>query len=859
MRWLVFFLSKIARISMAHPRLIITGFVVISIAGFAAMPMLTIGTDLVSGIGQKDSVVALTKENNDCFGEQDALIVVLEFPEPPGEARLPFIKGLADAVSEVPGVRRVRYQFLDPDNEQQTTVLFKQFLTGMNGTERAEILDIFSSQGIKAALKRNFNRLFLTYNPYLQEHILRDPLEIGQFAAKSFEKRVGSLSLGDVYLLMSSPDNTLFLIQITPQFPSYDMVRGKELVDKLLGLIPAKIASLIKTLPGTDDKFRDMKWQLTGKVMFQQESAEIFDRETATIVLFSFGLVLILLLSVYRSFWSTVLLMTPLAAGIGPNYGFMYLVCSEVNPVVMGATGVLLGLGTEYGEHLWGRIREELDRGSPLYPAVLTAYGQTGPPVLLGALTGVFAFLCLCLSSQPALIQFGYLGASGLVLTLLSTLLLVPALAVVASTRKKDYLPRIRVSFKFVATLFQARPGTIVVISALVILASLFFAARISYEKDLFKVFLARGMQSLSVSEKISRKFGSNFSQPTYLSFDADDLEKGLSVQRQLDGILEDQMERNGEIASFDSISYLESPKAVKEQNVGALSKVLQSWPQLEDVFKQELGRSNLSARAFGTMEKSFNAMHAILASLNAAPSRELHSDFADLERSWYMAKIRGAFRFLTRIRYSDKITDPDELKKPDARIMDATKGLPLHVSISGTRQAMEEILSNLVAELARLGIYAFACVVLIFFAVFPSPRGVGLSLIPMIGAFCITLGVLGATGMGVPFSIVCVAPLIFGFGIHNGIHVVMGSLFEEGHSIANATMRVTPRAMVTSSTIIMGFVAMLTSRHYSLEFLGLALVIGMVAAVPLTLITLPALLLLIEKPRASTSIHPTM
>lgn len=160
----------------------------------------------------------------------------------------------------------------------------------------------------------------------------------------------------------------------------------------------------------------------------------------------------------------------------------------------------------------------------------------------------------------------------------------------------------------------------------------------------------------------------------------------------------------------------------------------------------------------------------------------------------------------------------------------------------------MEAILSDLVSELLRLGFYAFGAVVLIFLAIFPRPGGVALCLIPMIGAFCITLGFLGLTGLGLPFSIVCVAPLIFGFGIHNGMHIVMGSLFEEKGSIAKATARVTPRAMVTSLTIIMGFISMLTSRLYPLEFLGIAMVIGMVASVPLTLVTLPAVLLLLER-----------
>ncbi|HMK34821.1 MAG TPA: hypothetical protein VK463_07135, partial [Desulfomonilaceae bacterium] len=459
-------------------------------------------------------------------------------------------------------------------------------------------------------------------------------------------------------------------------------------------------------------------------------------------------------------------------------------------------------------------------------------------------------FSCLCLSNQPALIQFGYLGASGLGFTLISTLFLVPALAKIASTRKKDYFPRIRVSFRFISTFFQTRPAAIVIVSACVILASMYFAFHISYEKDLFKVFLARNMTSMALSERISQKFRTNFSRPTYLSFDVPDLQEGLVVQRRLDSILEQLIDKDREIASFDSISYLTAPDVVKKENVRTISEILSSWPHLEEIFSKDLQKSKLSGSATQTMRMAFNSTRDIFGSLQHLASGEIHSKFADLERSWYVTELRGKHRFLTHIRYSEKLTDPEELKRADAKLVAAVQALPVKVSISGTRQAMEAILSNLVSELVTLGSYAFFSVAVIFFAVFPHPRGVALCLIPMVGAFCITLGILGLAGMGLPFSIVCVAPLIFGFGIHNGIHIVMGSLFEEGGSISRATTRVTPRAMVTSLTIIMGFVSMITSQHYSLEFLGVAMVIGMVAAVPLTLTTLPAVLLLLERRR---------
>jgi uncharacterized protein len=849
MRFIVFVLLWISKISTTYPRLIIAAFVAVSVAGFACMPFIKLSTNILAGVGHDNTTINLTVENGTIFGEQDSLIVVLEFPEPPGESRLQFIRGLSDAISQLPDVRRVRYRLLDPEDHEQTASLFRNFLASMDKGEQEEIHRILSPDGVKSALRRTRNRLFLADNPYIQEKLLEDPLEVSQFVSRAMERRMGSVYLGDLFLLIASPDSTLFLIQVTPDFTSSDLVRGTTLVNRMRQMIPEKIVDLTKTIPAMKNVAAELKWRLTGKTVFQYESDVIFDQETTTIVGCSFLLVMFLVLAVYRSFWSAVILMTPLGLGIGPNYGVIYLSYHEVNPVVMGATGVLLGLGAEYGEHLWGRIREELDRGRSRTEALRKSYAETGPPVLLGGFTGILAFLCMCLSSQPALAQFGYFGAIGLLLTMLSTLFLLPAIFTVVASREKDYFPRVKFNCGVFSRISEAYPRTIIGISAVVLLISLVFVTRVSYEKDLFKVFLAKNMESMSVSQNISRKFHSNFSQPTLLSFDVEDVQSGLCIQRSLDGILQRLMETDHEIASFDSVSYLMAPDAVRDANVRDLADIVASWPKLEESFTDWAKSSDLAARSVKTMGQAFTETGKILKELGS-PDPAGENRTTHLERSWYMTKFEGKYRFLTRIRYADSIADPEQLKHADRKILEAVKTLPVPVSISGARQAMEAILSTLVADLVKLGFYGFISVVVVFFLIFPSPIGVGLCLIPMLGAFSVTLGVVGAFGLGVPFSIVCVAPLIFGFGIHNGMHVVMGSLVEKGGSVARTVDRVTPRALVTSSTITMGFVSMLTSQHYPMVFLGGTMVIGMAAAVPLTLATLPAILVLIERRR---------
>ncbi len=846
MKFIVALLIRISRFSRAFPISIAAFLVVASIIGYAVTPLIKISTDLIAGVVETNPVIKVSRENNEFFGEQDSLIIVIEFPEPPGEDRMIFLRELGESVAGIPGVRRVRYQFLDPENREQVRALFTSFLLGMNERERESIKKIFSPEGIENAFRRNRNRLFLADHPFLKQRILEDPLELSQFLSESMKSRVGDVSLGDVYLLIASPDSTTYIIQVTPDFLSTDLVKGEKLTNELSTMIPRRISELFEKLPNLKEKAKGIKWYLTGKTVFHHESSLIFDRETTTILVVSFALVLGLLLYVYRSLWSALILLTPISVGIGINYGLVYLLYTEVNPVVMGATGVLFGLATDYGVHLWGRLRAEIDNELSPSEAVEKVYSETGPPVIMGALTSILAFLCLCLSDQPAMSQFGYVGACGLLMALMSTVFMFPALVEIVHKSKKDRFPKMKVSFEGFSGLFIKRPKAIIAVSIVAFALSVLFMFRVSYEPDVFKVFLARGMDSMAVSEKISRKFGSNFSQPSVLSFEVEDFDKGLEIQRELDHILEKSINTDSDIASVDSISYLLAPESSRTKNKTILTEFHDNWPHLTQALNSSIMKSDLSDSSIEVIRKGFESVERLL--LNATDDKSgPREDSMSVERSWYTAKIRGKYRFLTYIRYSNTVADPEKLKAADEKILAAVKNLSVPVQMSGARQSMEVILSSLVSELVKLGTFVTVSVSIFFFAVFGHPVGVLLSMGPMIGAFCMTMGLLSALGMGLPFSIVGVAPLIFGLSMDNGVHVVMGTFGKERLSVVETMARVSGPIIFTSLTNVMGFVAMLTSKHYSLEFLGWAMVIGMFSGLGLTLTTLPAILLLME------------
>lgn len=848
MKLLSWLLNIIYKISTRCPRGVVLIWLIISVVGFSLLPSLRISTDLISGVGKNNEVIKLTSENQKLFGEQDALILALEFPEPPGEARRPFIQGLADMLSDLPEIDRVIYRFLDPENPDTMKSLYRNFLLGMTHKDRVKISHKLTPSGLKGAVRRNQNRLFLAENPYLQNRIMDDPMEFSMIISESMKEKVGQVSLGDPYLFLASPDGATFLIHMTPSFPSSDVALSRGAVKKLSSVIPKRINELMEVIPGAKSKFDGLKWHLTGKVVFHSETDVLFDQEALMILIVSFVLVAGFLIFAYRSLIAMGVLMGPIICAIGSNYLVMYFTCPEINPVVVGTLGILFGLGADFGVHLWGRIREERVKGLEWSKSLSDAMQTSGPPVCIGAMTSVIAFSCLGYSDQPAMGQFGYVCATGVLLTLLSTLFLVPALCQISANKRPSFIPDMKVRFTILTWLFTRRPKLVVTISVITIVLGLVFSTQIKYEEDLFKVFMAKDIKSVEVAQMITRKFKSNFSQPTLLTFEAEDYDTGLAFQRRLDKILAKLRDESGLIGTTESISYLDTPEELKKQNVTFIKKLSEHFQDLRELFKTLLAQSDLSITASNNMLRSFDDIAHIFATISESKGNESPSENNKFKRDWYLAKVDGRYRFLTKLRYSSKVTSPSELKAADSVVANAVSQLPVKVSISGPRQSMEAILSTLVSELLRLGLYAACAVTVFLLLVFQRPYVVVLSLAPMLGAFFITLGIMGFLEIGIPFSIIGVAPLIFGLGIDNGIHVINRTFNEEKEPVIDVMQHMTRLLVVTSLTSVLGFLGMIMSRHYSLEFLGLSMVIGMTAALALTLLTLPAAILLFQK-----------
>ncbi len=161
-----------------------------------------------------------------------------------------------------------------------------------------------------------------------------------------------------------------------------------------------------------------------------------FDGSHLTLLLMTFGVVILILLFTYRS---PVLWILPiLCAGVANTMagGVVYLFAKYAGLVVNDQSQYILsilviGAGTDYALLLVARYREELRRHEDRHEAMAFALHRAAPAIIASAATVVVGLMCLSFADLNSTASLGPVLAVGVAVTLLVMVTLLPALLVI--------------------------------------------------------------------------------------------------------------------------------------------------------------------------------------------------------------------------------------------------------------------------------------------------------------------------------------------------------------------------------------------------------------------------------------------
>ncbi|HEV8049599.1 MAG TPA: MMPL family transporter [Thermoplasmata archaeon] len=193
-------------------------------------------------------------------------------------------------------------------------------------------------------------------------------------------------------------------------------------------------------------------------------------------------------------------------------------------------TTFVLGVGTDYAIFLVARYREELIAGRTPQEALITSTTWAGQSIATSGGTAILATLALTLSGVTLLSQWGSVLSLAILITVLISLTLIPALLTLigprifwpetgakfeaAAARRRSRVASEAGYFYRAGRLSQRRPKTIIAVVLLLSIPLLYVAINVPESYDFYGQ-LPAGHPATDGLAELNEKFGSGFAFPS--------------------------------------------------------------------------------------------------------------------------------------------------------------------------------------------------------------------------------------------------------------------------------------------------------------------------------------------------------
>ena len=501
----------------------------------------------------------------------------------------------------------------------------------------------------------------------------------------------------------------------------------------------------------------------------------------------------------------------------------------KVTVVSANYIALLMIIAISLTMHLVVRYQELLSKNSELSQKeiVLKASTQMFIPCLYTALTTIVAFLSLIISDIKPITDFGLLMATSIVIAFLVTFSFFPAVISKLPKKEKDFVED------------QSSGITL----------SIFQIFKYSRIKILFFSLIILGLSILGISMlSVENKFIDYFKSDT-------EIYKGLSlIDEKLGGTAPLDIVINAPKTELieDDFEDFDDPFGSDDSASGYwfTSQNLEKLEEIHDYLESRIEIGKVLSVSSG-IKLAEIANGRKLNDLELAFMRELlPEDIKESLLNSYISDDDNQVRLQARVKESLDGLNRKNLIDEINYDLENKFGLDKEqFRLTGISVIYNNLLQSLFSSLIGSVGIVFVAIFVMFLFLF---RSISLALIGMIPNFLAAGFVMGSIGFsGVPLDImtVTVAAISIGIGVDNTIHYLhrfkrefdLTKDYEECLKNSHTTIG---RAMFyTSSTIVIGFLILLSSNFNPSVFFGIFTSLAMIMAILGSLLLLPTLL----------------
>lgn len=625
------------------------------------------------------------------------------------------------------------------------------------------------------------------------------------------------------------------------------------------------------------ERFPTVRAGLTGAPAMDEEETRMTTRDMTLASIVAFIGVGGICVFGFRELLRPAYGLFTLAVGILATFALTALTIGYLNMITLTITATLVGLGIDFSIHVLDRFEEELRNGAHVEGAIDLVIRRAAPGILTGAMTTALAFYAVMFCRFRGMAQLGFIGGSGIVISCVVTLLVLPALLLVSGRRRGGAAKHRRTDyFRAIVSCFLDRPKTSVGATAVFTLALLAFAPMT--RKFNFSLLDLQAGDAESVRYEHEMFSRSDYSPRFAVGFARD----MASVKERVKA-----MEALDTVASVESpVRFVPEGQAAKLKLTAELKELIPPAPAAETSEVDPAALREAVARFRAGLAAGGTGPAALRLAGQAAVADELDALIRDcdaLERALargasaedrarlgrYQARVFGDLWSKIGLLRSAIPAGPVSLGDLPASLRDRFVGrsgaLAYYIApkgniwdraflkrfikeiqsvdpeVTGPPVVFYEISLLMLDGYKRAALYALAVIVVVVLLDFRSLSSSALAIMPLVVACLWLAGAMGLIGLRFNLANLVALPLIIGIGVTSGVHMVHryrqeGCMFEAASGTGHAVF-------LSLLTTVCGFGSMCIARHHGVRSLGMVLTIGVSACLFNAVVLLPILM----------------
>ncbi|MCB1199121.1 MAG: MMPL family transporter [Leptospiraceae bacterium] len=572
----------------------------------------------------------------------------------------------------------------------------------------------------------------------------------------------------------------------------------------------------------------DIRHYVTGRYMLEMEQNRIIAEDIGKTTILTVLLLLSLLILFFRSMRAAIVIGLPLLLGLTTTFALTFFIIGRVNLISAFLTAILLGLGIDYGIHLYSRYKEERITGQGISEAVALTMSSILSSIGLGALTTSAAFLTLAFSGFKAFSEFGIIAFLGVITTLISFAIFFPPLIYLTEKFSRSLNPMIKMV-----------PGNFKVFKIAVFLftilsfSGIFFITSIKFEYNFARLdaVSSTGDQADEVLASIVDQHGNPMIYVT------DTVEKLKLLTTAIQDRKSEYTGLNQNITSLYPIdSEKKAPVIYKINSLLKSVRLLINRNEEPELFRRIENGIWLSTHTTLRIQDIPDHIRRLFLATDKNGQNKyfhyLHPENLELAP-------RGVLDFADDFRHL--CLDPEY----------AVKNCPQASKIEGISDSLilSDILDLILNDIKIGSFLILLVVIILILALSRSLHGsilIGLPLLTGMGFTLFILFIASRFSDSVFFKFNYInslaIPLLLGVGIDNGFHLFR-RLRENGMQNVHKVMSETGNAVLLSNlTTVVGFGSLTLSAHNGLASLGFMAALGILSICLAYFIIFPAI-----------------